>query len=191
MKFMAKDGWMTGNGDFAGFLRATAAQIDAYGKREESLAEKHYGNVMQESARVLAAFTRTASFDQLVMAEKTLQQNDLAIYAKAPSTMKSVQQGISDFKNGEDVYGQLLNNPQAYSDHKYRDSERVGSDKLVPLDAMRRALRGQVKRVENYRKNVMGNPKEQEFMSARIAVCRPSQNCGIFKRRGYNATSFG
>lgn len=161
--------------DFAEFMRATAAQVDAYGRREKSLAEKYYGDVMRESAAVLVKFTCTASFDQLILAEKTLQQNDLAVYAKMPAAMKSVQQGIDDLKNGEEVYTQLLDDPQAYKAHKYRDSERAGPDKLVPLDAMRRALRGQVKRVENYRKNVMANLQEQEFMSARIAMLRRAE----------------
>ena len=40
----------------------TAAQVDAYEKREKSRAEKHYGAIMQGSAIALSEFTRTASF---------------------------------------------------------------------------------------------------------------------------------
>ena len=41
---------------------------------------------------------------------------------------------------------------------------------------MRQALRGQRRRVENYRANVMGNPCEQEFMAARIAMLRRAEH---------------
>lgn len=151
-------------------------QVDAYWNREKSPAEIRYGDVMRDSAIILADLTRTASFDQLIAAEKVLQKNDLVVYAKVPSTTKSVQQGIDDLQNGEEVYKQLLQNPKAYFEHKYRDNERASPDRLVPLDAMRRALRGQIKRVENYRKNVMGNPNEREFLSARIAMIHHAES---------------
>lgn len=157
-------------------MRSAAAQVIAFELRGKSPAEIRYGDTMQKSAVVLAELARTASFEQLIAAEKTLQKNDLAVYAKIPSTAKSVQQAIDDFTNGEAVYSQLLQNPAAYSGHKYRDSERVAPDKLIPLDAMRRALRGQARRLENYRKNVMANPQEQAFMSARIAMLRRAED---------------
>ncbi len=161
--------------ELANLLFLTAAQASIYDKRAKSRIEKQYGDAMQRSAIALMEFTRNATFDQLILLEKTFQRNDLAVYAQLPSTMKSVQQGIDDLENGEGVYKQLLNNPQAYSEHKYRDSERAGPGKLVPLDAMRRALRGQVKRIENYRKNVMSNPQEQKFMSTRIVMLRRAE----------------
>lgn len=160
---------------FTRLLVWTAAQVNAYEKRERSRVEKQYGAVMQRAAAALADFTRTASFDQLILAEKTFQDNDLSVYAKLPATMKTVQQGIADLADGEEVYQQLLEEPRAYKAHKYRENERAAPDRLVPLDAMRRALRGQVKRVENYRRNVMGNPQEHEFMSARIAMLRRAE----------------
>ena len=82
---------------------------------------------------------------------------------------------MSDLQDGEEVYAQLLNNPDAYKAHKYREKERASPDKIVPLDAMRRALRGQASRVENYRKNVMGNPKEHDFLYARVAMIRHAE----------------
>ncbi len=82
---------------------------------------------------------------------------------------------MSDFSAGEAVYRQLLNDTPAYQAHKYRENEKAAPDKLVPLDAMRRALRGQVKRVENYRKNVMGNPHEYDYLSARVAMIRRAE----------------
>lgn len=161
---------MASKDELAELMRAVAAQVDAYEKRKRSRAEIYYGDVMRESATTLAKISRTASFDQLIMIEKVFQQNDLAVYANVPSTLKTVQQGIDDLLDGEAVYRQLIESPQAYKAHKYRESERASPDKLVPLDAMRRALRGQAKRVENYRKNVMGNPHEYAFFSARITL---------------------
>lgn len=166
---------MADDGDFARFIRTAAAQVHAFEQREKSPAEIRYGRAMREAAAAIAGLARAVSFDQLVAAEKTLQQNDLVVYARIPSTVKSVRQGIDDLKNGEEVYAQLLRDPRAYGGHKYRDSERAGPDKAVPLDAMRRALRGQMRRVENYRRNVMANPHEQAFMAARIAMLRRAE----------------
>ncbi len=153
----------------------TTAQVDAFEKRAKSWAETMYGETMQKSAAAVVNYTRIASFDQLLAAEKAFQKNDLTVYAQSPATLKSVQQGISDFSAGEAVYQQLLNDTPAYQAHKYRENEKAAPDKLVPLDAMRRALRGQVKRLENYRKNVMGNPHEHDFMSARVAMIRRAE----------------
>ncbi len=154
---------------------AVAAQADAFEKREQSLTEKRYGAIMERSAVVLAEFTQIATFDQLLTIEKLLQQNDLNVYARVPSTLESVQEGIIDLREGEEVYAQLLHDSDAYKAHKYREKERASPDKLVPLDAMRRALRGQASRVENYRKNVMNNPKEHSFLSARISLIRRAE----------------
>ena len=155
---------------FPELVLSTAAQVEAFERRERSRAEKHYADAMKEAATTLSNIIRIASFDQLIAIEKMYQKNDLDIYAKVPATQKSVQQGIDDLQDGEDVYRQLQQDPQAYKAHKYRTNEKAPPDKLVPLDAMRRALRGQIKRVENYRKNVMGNPHEHTFLSARIAL---------------------
>lgn len=176
---------MTNDDELDSLLSWVAAQASVYEKREKSRIEKLYGDVMLRSAAVLTKFTGTASFDKLIRVEKAFQRNDLFVYAKRPATMKTVQQGIDDLNVGEEVYRQLLENSDAYKAHKYRDSEKVGPDKLVPLDAMRRALRGQVKRVENYRSNVMGNLQEQEFMSARIAMLRRAEKLydGIQRER--------
>lgn len=152
-----------------------AAHADAFEKRERPRAEINYGKAMGLSASALAEFTQTASFDQLLFVEKTLQNNDLDIYARVSSTLKSVQEGMSDLQDGEEVYAQLLTNPDAYKAHKYREKERAAPDKIIPLDAMRRALRGQASRVENYRRNVMGNPKEHDFLSARIGLIRRAE----------------
>lgn len=166
---------MASNDEFTILLHAIATQVDAFEKRERSPAERRYGNAMRELALSLTEILRTASFDELIHIEKIFQRNDLVAFAKVPATKKSVQQGIDDLDNGEEVYKQLLENTQGYQAHKYRENERAAPDKLVPLDAMRRALRGQAKRVENYRKNVMGNSSEQEFLSARIAMIRQAE----------------
>lgn len=175
---------MASEEEFAEFLSWTAVQAFAYEKRARSRMEKQYGDTMERSATALVEFTRIATFDQLVAVERTFQQNDLAVYAQLPSTMKSVQQGIADLGDGIEVYRQLLVDPQAYKAHKYRENERARPDRLIPLDAMRRALRGQAKRVENYRKNVMGNPHEHEFLSARIAMLRHAEKLYDVIQRG-------
>lgn len=166
---------MANEEEFADLLVWAAAQVDAYEKREKSRAERHYGDVMQGSATALVRFIRNASFDQLIKAEKHFQENDLVVYAKLSATVKAVQEGIDDLAEGEVTYKQLIENTEAYKTHGYRKKERVPPERVIPLDAMRRALRGQVKRVENYRKNVMGNPHEVEFMSARIAMLRRAE----------------
>lgn len=160
---------------FGEFLLATTLQVRAYTKRENSRAEKEYSFAMKNSAAALAELTRYASFEELIQAEATLQENDLSIYAQRPATMESVREGIDDFAAGMAVYRQLLENPAAYVAHKYRRKECLPPDYVIPLDAMRRALRGQVKRVENYRANVMGNAQEQEFLSARILMLRRAE----------------
>jgi hypothetical protein len=153
-----------------------ASQVNIYEKRARSQIEKQYGETMRKSAIALVDFIPRATFDELLSIEKTFQQNDLTVYAQHPATIKTVEQGIRDFNDAEAVYKQLLANPQAYYEHKYRESERASPDKLVPLDAMRRALRGQVKRVENYSRNVMGNPQEQTFLSARTALLHRAED---------------
>ena len=86
-----------------------------------------------------------------------------------------MQEGIEDIEAGEAAYKQLVEDTESYKAHGYRKKERLSPEKIIPLDAMRRALRGQVKRVENYRSNVMGNSQEQDFMSARIAMLRRAE----------------
>ena len=166
---------MASNEDFAEALQAVAAQANAYEKRAKSRVEKQYGDVMHVSAIILSKFAVSASFEQLIQTEKAFQQNDLLVYAQRPATLKAVQEGIDDLEDGMEVYKQLLENTEGYKAHRYRKKERISPEKLIPLDAMRRALRGQVKRVENYRSNVMGNLQEQEFMSARIAMLRRAE----------------
>jgi hypothetical protein len=151
-------------------LEIVAAQGEAYERRAKSRVEQQYGTVMRIAAGALVRFINTASLDDLILVEKAFQENDLAIYAQIPATIKSVQEGIDDLKEGEAAYKLLIESTHAYKEHPYRKKERANPEKIIPLDAMRRALRGQVKRLENYRKNVMSNPKEQEFISARIAM---------------------
>ncbi len=164
---------MAADKEFDALLVWIATQKDTYEKREQSRAEKLYSSVMLQSAAALAKFTRTASFDSLLGAEKAFQRNDLLVYAKRPGTMKSVREGIDDFEAGEEVYRQLLEDTKAYKAHRYR--RKNSTDSEIPVDTMRQALRGQVKRVENYRSNVMGNPSEQEFLSKRIALLRRAE----------------
>lgn len=166
---------MASDSDLAKFLQRVYEQKMAFEKRERSREEIDYGKSMKKSANALKEFTRNATFDQLLIVETIFQENDLTAYAKVPATLKAVNEGMNDFKNGKAVYKQLLNNPEAYREHKYREKERAPPDRVVPLDAMRKALRGQAARVENYRKNVMGNPNEYAFMSARIAMIRHAE----------------
>lgn len=156
-------------------LKIAAAQAKAFNKRERSRAAIDYGVVMERSAASLKKFTKTASFDQLLMAEKIFQQNDRNIFAKVPSTMEAVQKGMRDFQAGDDVYKQLRNDAEAYKAHSYREDDRASPDKAVPLDAMRKALRGQVSRVENYRKTVLGSSQEYDFLTARISMIRRAE----------------
>ena len=156
-------------------LSWVAAQASVFEKRGQSRMEKLYGDVMSRSAAALARFTRVASFDSLIRAEKAFQRNDLAVYAKRPATLKSVQEGIDDLEAGEEVCRQLLEDTVAYRAHRYRKKNSVSPEGVIPLDAMRQALRGQRRRLENYRANVMGNPEEQEFMAARIAMLRRAE----------------
>lgn len=157
------------------FLRRVATQAKAFERREQSRAEIAYGTAMGKADRELTEFTRTASFDQMLVAEKAMQTNDLAVYARAEATLRAVREGIADLKDGEVVYRQLQTNPEAYKEHRYREKERAAPDRVVPLDAMRKALRGQAARVENYRKNVMGNLQEQAFLTARVAMLRRAE----------------
>lgn len=166
---------MASDSELFRFLRHVMAQKTAYEKREQSQAEINYGKVMQKSASALKDFLKIATFDQLLLVESAFQENDLATYAKVPATLKAVAEGISDFKDGQVVYKQLLNDPEAYRGHRYREKERASPDYRIPLDAMRRALRGQAARVENYRKNVMGNPNEHAFLSARVGMIRHAE----------------
>lgn len=169
---------MTNDKEEAGIvkvLRIAAAQAKAFNKRERSRAAIDYGVVMERSAASLRDFTKTAPFDQLLMAEKIFQQNDQNTYAKVPSTLQAVKKGMRDFMAGDDVYQQLLNHPAAYKAHSYREDDRAPPDKLVPLDAMRKALRGQISRVGNYRKTVLGSSQEYEFMTARISMIRRAE----------------
>ncbi len=89
--------------------------------------------------------------------------------------MNAVREGIDDLKAGMAAYRLLIDDADAYKAHPYRQKERIPPERIIPLDAMRRALRGQMKRVENYRSNVMGNIQEQEFLSARIAMLRRAE----------------
>lgn len=157
-------------------LQRITNHISAFEARERSRAERNYSEAMEKSAAALAAFTRTASFDEILTVEKSFQQNDLTIYAKRPGTVKSVEESIDDFEAGEAVCRQLLGDTAAYAAHRYRKKEMLAPEYEIPLDAMRRALRGQIKRVENYRVNVMGNDHEQAFLSARIAMLHRAED---------------
>ena len=160
---------------FDALLQAVAAHVYAYERRERSRAEKEYGVAMKKSADVLLEFVAAASFAELLQVERIFQENDRIVYAKRSATMKSVLEGIDDFAAGEVVYRQLVEDTNAYRTHKYRKKNSVDPDNAIPVDTMRQALRGQVRRVENYRKNVMGNLEEQKFMSARIAMLRRAE----------------
>ena len=172
---MAGNGCMKSRGGLHKLLEIVSAQGDAYERRAKSRAEKQYGDVMRIAADILMEFTHAASFEELVQAEKAFQENDLVIYAQRSATAKAVQEGIDDLEDGEAAYRQLIESTDAYKGHRYRKKERIPPEKIIPLDAMRRALRGQVKRVANYRANVMGNVQEQAFMSARIAMLRRAE----------------
>lgn len=175
MQSKAKGGWMRSKRNSAEvralkFSLATALQVGAFEKRESSSVEKAYGTAMQRAAAVLLEYAKDASLEELLDAEQTLQKNDLAVYAQRPGTMASVQEGINDLEAGMAAHALLLENTDAYRSHPYRQKERLPPERVIPLDAMRRALRGQIKRVENYRSNVMGNIREQEFLSARMEL---------------------
>ena len=161
--------------EFNALFQIIIAQGRAYERRARSRVEKQYGDAMRAAAQTLDAFTGAASFEELIQAEKAFQENDLAIYAQRPATLKSVQEGMRDLEDGEAAYRQLIEKTDAYREHPYRQKERIPPERIIPLDAMRRALRGQVKRIENYRANVMGNPREQEFLSARTAMLRRAE----------------
>ncbi len=160
---------------FETFLDAITVQVSAFQQRERSRIEQNYSRAMEASAAAVVEFARNASFEELLEAERTFQKNDLAVYAKRPSTVKGVQEGIDDLEAGMGVYRQLVGDTAAYKAHTYRKKEMLPPENAIPLDAMRRALRGQMKRVENYRANVMGNAHEQEFLSARIALLRRAE----------------
>jgi hypothetical protein len=151
-------------------LVASIAQKVAFERRARSIVEKQYSGAMQRAADTLMKLLLVATFDELLQAEKAFQENDLAVYAQRPGTLESVRESIDDFEAGEKTYRQLVDDTAAYRGHGYRKKEKVPPDYVLPLDAMRRALRGQVKRVENFRANVMGNLQEQAFLSARIAL---------------------
>lgn len=156
-------------------LKRASAQAKAFEKRERSRAGQIYNLVMDKSTAILKEYSRSGSFDQLLRAEKIFQDYDLKAYAKVVSTIQAVQKGMRDFDAGEEVYRQLLNDPEAYKAHRYREDDHAAPDKVVPLDAMRKALRGQVSRVGNYRKNVMSNSQEYDFLTARIAMIRRAE----------------
>lgn len=156
-------------------LGATAAQAKAFQRMKRSPAVVDYGSVMERAARSVEKFCKTASFDQLLAAEKIFQKNDLTIFSTSPSTRESVLEGIDNFRAGEKVYRQLMRSPMAYKEHEYLKSKMVGPDRLVPKDTMRQAIRSQISRVENYRKNVMGNEQEVAFTTARIAMLRRAE----------------
>ncbi len=170
-------GWTESSGsvDFTNILQIAASQANAFGKRERSRASRDYAAAMEKAAVVLRAFTRAASFDQLLEAEQVFQRNDRNVYARAPSTLEAVQKGMRDFDAGKSVYKQILENPEAYRAHRYREDDHAFPDRVVPLDAMRKALRGQISRVGNYRKTVLGNSQEYDFMTARIAMLRRAE----------------
>ena len=161
--------------DLQEILLIAATQVNAFNKRERSRAAIDYAAAMEKSAASLEKFTKTASFDQLLKAERIFQQNDQDIYAQVPSTLESVQKGMRDFDAGGEVHRQLLDNPEAYKAHRYREDDRAPPDRLVPLDAMRKALRGQMARIGNYRKTVLGSSQEYDFLSARIALLRRAE----------------
>lgn len=182
---MANDG----NLDLAKILLIAATQVNAFNKRERSRAAMDYATAMKKSAAILDAFTEIASFEQLLKAERIFQQNDQNIYAQVPSTLEAVQKGMRDFDAGEGVYRQLLASPEAYRAHRYREDDHALPDKLVPLDAMRKALRGQMARIGNYRKTVLGSSQEYDFMSARIGMLRRAEKLydGIQRERFLSA----
>jgi hypothetical protein len=151
-------------------LKTVTAQGRAFERRAQSVEEKRYSDAMLKAAAALTQFTRTATFDELIGAEQAFQENDLTIYAQRPGTVKSVREGMDDLEAGMMSYRQLMTDTEAYKKHGYRKKEMVDPKNGIPLDAMRRALRGQVRRVENYRANVMGNSNEQTFMTARIEM---------------------
>lgn len=161
--------------DVARVLRIAAAQANAFNKRERSRAAIDYGIVMERSTAGIREFTKNATFDQLLLAERVLQQNDQDAYTKVPSILQAVQKGMRDFEAGCEVYRQLLNQPEAYKAHRYREDDCASPDRVVPLDAMRKALRGQISRVGNYRKTVLGSPQEYAFMTARISMIRRAE----------------
>lgn len=177
---MARDGSMKSKNTpksraLEAFQLATVMQVGAFEKRANSLIEKEYGRAMQRAANALAQITQSESFEALIRAEQTLQKNDLTVYAHRPALVASVQDGIDDINDGLAVYTQLVTDAPAYAAHRYRKKERLPPEYTIPLDAMRRAIRGQIKRVENYRANVMGNTSEQAFLSARIELLHQAE----------------
>lgn len=157
--------------DQSAFIDMVTVQFDAhvfaYQEKQKSRIEKKYSLTMQKSAQALRTAVKTLDFDGLLRLENTLAQIDFDRYSDNEAVRRNVLTGIRDLEAGESNYQVLRSDPETYFKWKYVKREMAG---LVPIDSMRKALRGQVNRVNAYATSPMINEAEREFQKARIAM---------------------
>lgn len=135
----------------------------------------HVGT-FQEMIRILESAISVGSFETIIQIEEAIQRAEYDKYSRNDKMRESIQQTQRDLADGFMDYKQLIENPKAYFSRGYRDRDRLGPNRTIPLDTMRKALRSQATRVGNFAKNPMLGREEQEFHRARVLMLRHAEN---------------
>lgn len=151
--------------------RATSAATDvAFEKRERSRAQHAVNIACAAEVAAILAIARTGSLNEKIALECLLQQRDLEKYAKSPTEVKNIKQGLKDMAAGLAAYAILTETPEEYKKYAATYADRNRDAKLdVPKDGMRYALASQITRLQN-RQSLQLSEEERVLLTARRAL---------------------
>lgn len=141
--------------------------------QSESVSD-HAAAVRQTAAAIKTALS-VGSFETLLKTEMAIQRAELERYAGNPEMVESIRKTRADMAEGLKDYKHLKENPHYYHSRGYRERDRTGPGKTLPVDTMRKVLRSQATRVGNFAKNPMLSAEEEEFHKVRVSLLRRAE----------------
>ncbi len=143
---------------------------DAYRYRQNSKPQKLVNRACKAEAALIRAIIAARNLDEMIALELRLQNNDLEKYARSPSEIKGVEQGLADLQSGMHMYAILKTNSGQYREiaKGFTDSNR-DKRRNVPKDGMRYALSSQMTRLQN-RHSLQLSEEEKALLTLRRSL---------------------
>lgn len=126
-----------------------------------------YNNASRATKVLIDNIAKSRDLPLMIEAEIQLRNDDLVKYAKTGEERENVKIGLKNFKSGLIMYDVLLNEPNRYRKDSvsYFGAQRDKTND-VPMDGMRRAIGGQLTRLQN-RHALTNTTEEKDLLSAR------------------------
>ena len=156
-------------------LSGLSVQAVLHEKMAQSQVMRRYVAAIEKNMSLMREAISVGDFETLVDVETAIQIVELEKYSHDAGMMASIQKTQKDLAEGMKDYRQLIEMPEAYCARGYRERDCVGANKEFPLDTMRKALRSQAVRVDNFAKNSMLFPVEKEFHLLRVSLLKRAE----------------